>query len=74
MRLNELKDSLRSEGYRLISSQQQQDDNCELLFDKRTEQIVILVTPKKSFWVNRRGKSYPSKFDIAGYTVKRKRQ
>ena len=73
MRLNELKDSLRSEGYRLISSQQQQDDNCELLFDKRTEQIAILVTPK-SFWVNRRGKSYPSKFDIVSYTVKKKRQ
>ena len=73
MRLNELKDSLRSEGYRLISSQQQ-DDNCELLFDKRTEQTIILVAPKKSFWVNRRGKSYPSKFDIVSYTVKKKRQ
>ena len=73
MSLDVLKDSLRSEGYRLISLQQQ-EDNCELLFDKRTEQIAILVAPKKSFWVNRRGKSYPSKFDIVGYTVKKKRQ
>ena len=73
MRLDALKDTMKLGGYRLINVQQQ-DDNCELLFDKRTEQTIILVAPKKSFWVNRRGKSYPSKFDIVGYTLKRKRQ
>ena len=73
MRLDALKDTMKLGGYRLINVQQQ-DDNCELLFDKRTEQTIILVAPKKSFWVNRRGKSYPSKFDIVRYTLKRKRQ
>ena len=73
MRLDVLKDTMKLGGYSLINVQQQ-DDKYELLFDKRTEQTIILVTPKKSFWVNRRGKSYPSKFDIVGYTLKRKRQ
>ena len=54
MRLDALKDSLRSEGYRLISSQQQQDDNCELLFDKRTEQTIILVTHSRKIIENER--------------------
>ena len=73
MRLDALKDTMKLGGYSLINVQQQ-GDKYEFLFDKRTEQTIILVAPKKSFWVNRRGKSYPSKFDIVSYTVKKKRQ